>query len=425
MQFTINQLYHSLYQRVRDVYDVFLNFYGEDYVDLQPSSLEKDVKRIIKETLISDGVKIDNLTEEDDATKVYDIHLASIKSIKGRLLTSKSYIYVWWPMVKVTNEHNKSVYIRDLYAKITIQMDGKIPLECHGFLLNRATYTAKQYVSNYLHSHVQDIPKVHPSEFQTPCLGTGPIKNTIDTLKFLASYDETTWMLFCQELSLYVTVESLTGIPYRKLENITGRRVMMSYTGYNLQNGCSISSFSQLYPQSDLREFVKYYLKHGHLSLSYRRNNIICGMPYHEYIVDVSNAFIDFYNKFLSTTTYAISKCFTYRLLNKAVLNNGTFYCVEDPVTRISLPQNKLVLHFKGKPIYLKVLKEEESPNSPIVLLNNAVAMYILKHILYTINFRYKNEHNDKRSEYRNPSLPQRTSATESHAPTAQRVLYI
>ena len=33
-------------------------------------------------------------------------------------------------------------------------------------------------------------------------------------------FDETKWMLFCHELSLYVTVESLEGVPYNHLENV-------------------------------------------------------------------------------------------------------------------------------------------------------------------------------------------------------------
>ena len=35
MEYTINQLYKKVFQKVFDVYDVFSNFFGEDYVDLQ------------------------------------------------------------------------------------------------------------------------------------------------------------------------------------------------------------------------------------------------------------------------------------------------------------------------------------------------------------------------------------------------------
>ena len=166
MYYTIDELRNTLFKNVYDVHQVFKDFFGEEYVDLQ--NVPDDGQ------LLPLGVSLDKLSE----TNISDEHIADFKS---RFEDHKFAIMVWWPKVTVTNENDRSVEIDDLYAKIEILMDGTIPYENTGFKLNRSTFSKAQYISGYLHSHVHQFTNI-PS-FSDPCLGTGPIKETIHSLK--------------------------------------------------------------------------------------------------------------------------------------------------------------------------------------------------------------------------------------------------
>lgn len=416
MQYTVNQLYQHLFEKPLTIYDIFKGFFGEDFVDIQ-TCLGRELSSF-KEYLfakICDDSSIINGAAEKDYNLPFDITEILLKELKNTVEDKRFIIYVWWPRVTVTNEYDKSVNIQDLYAKIEIQGDGTIPYECNGFRLNRATYSREQFLSNYMHSHINVIPKNNFAEFQIPCLGSGPIFSTIVTLK--NGYDEATWMLFCQELSMYVTVESISGGPYHRMETIGNRSQNLMYTGYNF-NYAGKADFLTKFTNDDLKKFIQYYLKHGHLSLGYMNNAFTWSMPYYEYIIDISNSFIDFYNKYYSTTASNINNCFSTGVLKQVIVADGKFYNEGDSnsfdINDFREYQNKLVLVFKGKEIRTTIINSKQSSEVTLTtVINGNVAMFILQKILRTINFRYKNEHNIK---YRR---------NQEVTPACERILYL
>ena len=393
MQYTTNQLFDTLYERVNTVYETFKGFFGEERVDLQYDRTEGGIIHDIQAYLLSYKVA---KTQDDK----YDIDDDMLEKVKQHIKDYRCDIYVWWPYVTITNEHNKSIGIKDLYAKIPIQVDGRIPYENTGFTLNRATYTETQFLSNFMHSHIKGIPKQKFTTFLAPCLGTGPIGNTIDTLKI--TYDDITWMMFCQELSLYVTVESLNGGPWHRLESVGAKKQSLKYSGYPLSavSHSSFQSSSRIIPLSDLKEFIKYYLQHGNLSISYKNNRYTFGMPYYDFIIDISNAFIAFFNKELSKKGIDSSTCFSNGLLAKCIANNGKFYVYGDNDNTYGSTeayQDKYVLTFKGKDIRTTITKDNnQEEGCPVILLNNNIAMDILFFILNTINYRYNYVYNKR-----------------------------
>ena len=360
MQHSVTLTPDPAHQKVYDVYEVFKNFFGEQYVDIQ-----KDVR--------------------------YSYYI----------------IYVWWPHVTVTNEYNKSVNIQDLYAEIKVNLEGLIPYEFPGFLLNRATYSKEQFLSDYMHSHIRGIPKDNFSYFGTPCLGRGPIGSTITTLKI--DYDIAEWMLFCQELSMYVTVESISGGPWRRMENIGSYTIADGYTDYNFSSDFLYPLF---FTDSMRKEFIKYYLTNGHLSLSFRNGQFICGMPFYEYIIDLSNAFISYCNKTFHTEN-DIQKLRNSSILQSLLISNGKFYVINNRQDQdLNQYRNKLVLTFKDKKIFTTITESSNNEFFPATIINNNVAMNILKNILKVINFRYKNEHNNN-------------NRVQDSSQTCQRTIYI
>lgn len=353
-------------QRVAEVYEIFQNFFGSQFVDLNYPDSET------------------------------------------------YYIMVWWPIVTVTNDNNKSVVIKDLYAKIRITPEGNIPYESRGFMLNRTTFSNEQWLSGYSHSHIPRIWGEVPS-FANPCLGTGPINNTIMDLK--NNYEEALWMLFCQELSLYVTVESLRGDPYIKLESIGAEKKLPGFDGFteidSLNYGYSYDTAQQL--KTLLKDFTLWYLQHGHLKFNYSQERFKCGLPYYDYMIDISNSFIEWYNLF--GTRDLLNRFFNEKVLISAIVSQGKFYksAIENPREYNSL-EGASMFWFKGEVKRLHIEPPADNEETITTLLHHRIAMYILGRILQVINNRFCNEHN---------KLPESGSTQEGTSSTYQTVLYL
>lgn len=357
-------------QRVADVYGIFQNFFGEQSVDLQ-----------------GDG-------GGDFA------------------------IMVWWPTVTVTNDNSKSVIIKDLYAKIVITSEGRIPYESSGFKLSRTTFSNDQWASGYLHSHIPRLYRQEVPCFYNPCLGRGPIRNTIMDLK--NEYEEAVWMLFCQELALYVTVESLAGGPYIKMEEIGASKELKNFKGFTEVD--SISYFKRSSNSSDLifddmiKEFTLWYLQHGHLKFNYSEERFRCGLSYYDFIIDISNSFIEWFNLFGNRS--ALQSLYVSEIIIKAKVAQGKFYksSTVDLVNTSDI-EGRPVLTFKGEIKSLHIEPPIPSNNEYITtLLHHDIAMYILGRILRIINYRYCNEHN---------KLPESGSTQEGTSSTYQTVFYL
>lgn len=393
MEYTVEKLKQTLFENVFEVYDIFKNHFKEKYVDLQGLPLDQDFAYRLE--------YLHSIKKNDDGTfTVSDSALNTLKNVFSNII-----IYVWWPKVTVTNEYNKSINIQDLYAKITINTNGCIPYECHGFLLNRAAYPAVQFDCNYLHSHISTIPKNNFTEFQTPCLGRGPIMHTITTLK--SSNDSAMWMLFCEELSRYVTVESIKGVPYKRLENVGRNTLEYNYDKfseyrdplrtlhnyyYNQQSSAYYLTYKEL--RTKVKDFTAYYLKHGHLKLNYTQGEFTCGMNFFDFIVDISNCFIEYYNTALAIDKKKVKFLYKVKILNDVLAADGKIYKLGDGRSRHdhSSYQGATVLTFKGETISLKILENESTTAQKTTLIHWLMAQHILDSILNIINFRFTNE---------------------------------
>lgn len=406
MQCTINSLYEDLYERIDDVYEVFKNFFGEENVDLQNKQSEKDCKDYIRRFLCRTFSPTEFCHKKDEES--FTLNKEHIQSLIENFKPCN--IYVYWPKVTVTNEHDKSIDIQDLYAKIVVNVAGTIPYEEVGFKLNRATYTEEQFGSSYLHSHIQNIPYDNYTKFMVPCLGNGPIKSTIDSLK--TEYDEALWMLFCQELSMYVTVESLKGVPWKRLEEVTNKSKESISVTYEKQ--LSIYNFTDILPSGTLITFISYYLKHGHLTFSYDGYRFVPGMDAIHYLIDLTNCFIECVNTGKIVLEGDLKKLIRKAVLKEVAILDNEVYVFNNTtnIHDISECIGQPVLTFKGKQVTLNILKEEEKERTESLLLNTKIANYIMDKVLNIINYRYVNEYN-------------RFQHSDRTSPVGKKVLYL
>lgn len=398
----IEDVYNIIMEKPLRVLEIFNDFFGEDRVDMQEYwNLDKfkawlNIEPI--QTYISE--KDSQLSKDDwDIYKVQAIidlppnHATNILNnitqntidYIGNYKFCSMYILVHFPQVRVTNEHDRFVDISNLWAKVHIGFNGSMG---GYFSLNRSSYPLLHFDSNYMHSHVSNIPKSNFTVFQTPCFGSGPVRDTMASLN--REFDEDLWNMFCLELSKYVTVESISGTPYHYLEKLGSDNMITGidkfYT-YLIPYNVAISG-------DKLVEFVEYFINLKKLKFNYVNGSYSIGMSWIEYIILISNAFITWYND--QYNKGELSHSFDYlknkEFLKECVISNGKVYYERDLRNINNYIQyiGKKVCIFKGREINLEITDVSELVNeNKTIILNPQNALYILSTILKVLNYRY------------------------------------
>lgn len=403
----IEELYNSLMEKPLQVLGIFNDFFGEERVDMQGyMSLERfkgwmlsapikeyvplDTTYIMSndELNVYENITIDELPEHQVIKLAYN--LLHIKEDIGLLKFDNMSILVHFPHVRVTNENDRFVDINHLWAKVGICYNGTLRT---GLTLNRSEYTKLHMRRDYMHSHVCHIPKRDFTQFQCPCLGSGPIVGTIDYL--CRDYDEDMWNMFCLELSKYVTVESISGTPYHYLErlNIDKAVKIGEFTVYN-----SLSTiYTDIYLTSGgklLKEFVKHFVEKKNLKFNYINGSYSISMSLSEYLILISNEFISWYNDLFNKREIILTFQELQRseMLMKCIISNGNIYYGRDITNTEEYSDyvGKTVCTFKGKEITIDITNTGSVEDENIsVILNPCIALFILNQILKVLNYRY------------------------------------
>lgn len=402
----IEELYNSLMDKPLQVLGIFNDFFGENKVDMQGYwSLDKFKSWMNIEplsTYIPDGniVSMDRncwsmyetqaITDlpEDQVEKVASVLTDNrVKERIGNAKFNGIFILVHFPHVRVTNEHDRFVDINHLWAKVKVMYNGTLN---GGFTLNRSEYTLLHIRSGYMHSHVSNIPINDFTKFQNSCTGSGPINGTISALN--RDYDEDMWNMFCLELSKYVTVESVAGVPYHHLERLgtsdmeAGIDRFITYLSPNHHVGViTLDKF---------KEFVRHFINSKKLKFNYVNGSYSIGMSLIEFIVLISNEFIKWYNDQFNkeelTTKFADLK--RYGILRECIISNGKIYYDggRNNVNSYTQYIGKKVCVFKGKEITVDITDiTEVMDENKSIILDIQTALYILTTILKVLNYRY------------------------------------
>ena len=399
----IEELYSLLMDKPNQVLAIFNDFFGEDKVDMQGFISVDELKSWLSVTPISNYASRRSL---DMSMEDYDTYSSqSLTDLRGEVLDlvldqlcssetvnyigdtkfSSGFILVHFPHVRITNEYNRFVDINHLYAKVKVLHNGSI----NGyFSLNRAEYTYLHISSGYMHSHVSAIPTNDFTEFQTPCTGTGPINDTISNLS--NEFDSDIWRLFCLELSKYVEVESIAGTPYHRLENLGTSNMGAGENVFRVVNQLRYEdSIKEM-----IKEFVPYFIKQGKLKFNYANGSYSIGMSFTEYILVISNEFIDWYNKKFNNKEwkYTFSTLKRSDVLKEGIIANNKIYYENSRrnVNSCAAYNGKRMCTFKGKDVLINIVDiNEVKEDNKSIILNTNIALYILSKILRVINYRY------------------------------------
>lgn len=406
VEIKIQELYDLIMSKPYEVLEIFNHYYGEDRVDIQSfPTFEKFKEYIsisdIREILTCEVLDIrpseyreladktlltvpDNLIE-----RVLEVLTdTSVVDYLGRTYFNGIFILVHFPIVKITNENDKFVYANHMYAKICVSYNGSM---ISRFTLNRAEYSYDHISSDYMHSHISGIPLNDFTRFLTPCLGSGPIRSTISNLN--SEYDEDLWGLFCLELDKYIHTESIAGGPYRRLENIytNNRRtnVLLSTDFKVIKHFINSNSFDK----DMCKVFTRHLLMSKKLKFAYNSAGYSIGMSFRDYIITVSNVFIDWYNEAFNNGvyTYSLEELIRHNIVNKyKITSTKIIQEVSTRGTNYLIYNGKKVCTFKGKDVLVKITDSINTENvNTSILLNPDIALYILTKILYILNYKY------------------------------------
>lgn len=399
----IEELYSLLMDKPNQVLAIFNDFFGEDKVDMQGFMSVDELKSWLSVTPISNYASRESL---DMSMGDYNTYSSQpLTNLRGEVLDlvldqlcsreivdyigdtrfSSGFILVHFPHVRITNEYNRFVDINHLYAKVKVLHNGSM----NGyFSLNRAEYTYLHISSGYMHSHVSTIPTSDFTKFQTPCTGTGPINDTISNLS--NEFDSDIWRLFCLELSKYVEVESIAGTPYHRLENLGTSNMGAGEDVFRVVNQLRYDdSIKEI-----IKEFVPYFIKQGKLKFNYANGSYSIGMSFTEYILVISNEFIDWYNKKYNNKEwrYTFDTLKRSDVLKEGIIANNKIYYENSRrnVNSCAAYNGKRMCTFKGKDVLINIVDiNEVKEDNKSIILNTNIALYILSKILRVINYRY------------------------------------
>lgn len=297
-------------------------------------------------------------------------------------------ILIHFPKVKVTNEHDRSVDITHLWVKVKLSLDGTI----NGyFQMMRSELTFEQFESGYSHSHIHSVNTGNYYRWSDPCLGSGPIRNTIASLS--TQFSEEMWNLFCLELSKYVTVESLTGVPYTYLERIgisNNSATQKLHFPFNHIDRCP----PELEPY--IAAFIPAILSKKPFGFNFFNGSYGISISDRDLFIILSNLFIKWYNSLPAAQHTSREELFTRGIIFKGKCIGNELYYVFDNNANSVVDYNRLIgrelFRFKNKTITFNITNiartVEDDPNMSIFLSKDMVKA-IIDRILRTINNKY------------------------------------
>lgn len=341
--------------RIRDIYDIFNNYYGESSIDIQQYN-NSNFGYVIQR-----WVELDNFI--------------------GWV------IMIHWNEVQVTNEKDESITIWNLYGIVFVNNDGTL---FEKPVFNRSTYNIEQYTSGYVHSHLysRDFTSERAcKEFLVPCFGQGPINSTMESLRH--TYDENIWRMFVWELDKMVHVESLTGGPYIRMTSIQGK---IGNNQIALGNTTIVLTPKQ---KEFTSELCKRILDAGILTFSYVDNHYVVNINDARTIIELSDFFIQEYNNDeIFRNKFSKKALKRYNIIKEAFLYNGKLFNSLSLSRRIgeTIPNNNITLFkFKNQDVKLEIINTS-GECVKVTILNVLILTQIIYNVQKFINIYYGRE---------------------------------
>lgn len=358
----------------KKVLQVFTEYFSEALVDSDLISCEEIVRRL------------DEVVTEDTYKNK---GLPWLITMCNSVISSKLNVIVRFPRVTVTNEHNNSIDITELYAKVSIDCNFCEPIVLK---MMRTEYSLEQWISGYSHSHISGLCR-NNEDWRNPCLGSGPLVATRNkvTIPDITIDERLEYLgLFCYELDKYVRVESIEGIPYNRLESVG-----LGDSKIVLGNNAVDWFYFRGITKSMLEDFYKYFISEYDFKFSYINGQYIVGESLPRLLMKMSQYFAVWYNKEGYNKYKKSLEDLTSQILVKYKISNEQIYAEGRRVTQEYIDdinaENREMLVFKGKPVILRIYGSAKS-SSELYLLNANIFDLFYTRILTIVNYEYRNK---------------------------------
>lgn len=412
----LRTIYDEVTEKARSIIEVFEHQFGSELVDNSLLTFDDFQEKLSRMTLgglgikkLSDSNEFGSYTidpedyEANGRGKYFTEYIPDLGIIDYLRFTLTDLLNRWvrdnspnsgydafsitikFPEVTVTNEYDKSVVIQDLFVRVPVTLSGKT---YEKFSMTRTTYPVDQWLSGYSHSHLPGISL----NFVAPCTGKGPVNNTIRTL--LSRYDIQVWGLYSFEISKYVTVESIKGTPYRRLEHI-GNNANNIIDISKLEYKGQVRRYEMAYTAAQMKEFIRGFLKSGKIKFAFRNGNFTIGEDLLDIWIKMSNAFIEWHNAKLRSGENNLPKATLIRsgVIGKYIIANGRVYNAKGSSRSEQLlnDEGMSLFTFKGETQRLHFIGTTSNINET-TLIDIQLVYYALTKALEIINYRYGRE---------------------------------
>lgn len=400
-------------QRVREIYNTAVEFFGEDMVDLQKTTIKEIWQyglgfceyRTLIERL---GIQYSNAPSVGSSYENWITTISSedmLATIEGLITTEKLLntelplytILVYFHDITVSNEQDESVKIEDIYAAVPVTPLGHYT-ECMLWL--RTTVSKTHWKAGYRHSHLHSG---RGKDWTCPCLGSGPIRMTMENLR--GTYDLSFWSLLWLELDRCIRVESLNGGPYFLMSDITAdRQATQIYNNFDFYNLSNI----RLTYQKLLDELAKRVLQSGGLQYSYIEGAVHIATSYLDFTVLVSNCLLEYFHSLTENEANRIAN----RLMSNSHLIHAQIKSTGEIVSYgslkhflintgsdIDISASDAGFSFRGKEVPFSVVEDTTPEEEQIFyeLIGPRFAACLFKKITIIANYVYARKHSNSK----------------------------
>lgn len=386
---------------VLGVYELAKEYFGEDMVDLQKNDTksgwrvwmdgyawENFLGRMFKypdhldlhENLSDyhDNCWYDCFATEDELNSL----LACMTPELLRMESIPFYcILVHFHDILVTNEDDKSTLIEDIYAKVYVTISGR---HFNRMDWMRTTVSRLHYNAGYRHSHLPSASQGVAPQWKQPCLGSGPIIMTMESLDADCNFD--LWRLFWLELDQCIRVESLSGGPYMEMGNISDTiRVIEQYTDFpTRENANRMDPFI-------MSELIRYMIKSKQLKFSWCADKVRLANGFTDFMLIASNALLALYNDIYKEQAPERLRddVRANRMFQGVITSDGIIQKLNQQTIATEEVEEPTDLIFRGQPVMFRVPAGLSTDLTLYWLFNPIVLHYIYNELFILVNNVY------------------------------------
>lgn len=282
--------------------------------------------------------------------------------------------------VIVSNGKGDKALIQEIYVKVPLKYNGNL---YSGMWWLRTTYSYYHWRNSYAHSHLSRISTRQAPTWKNPCTGNGPINLTMDSLRTHPTDD--LWALFCYELEECIKVESLTGGPYIRIDELCEGEVTV-YSDLGITEASPWDSTVE-------KELIQNVINSGKLEFKWENGAYSVCNSVADLMTIVSTEFFKICKEYNENSSLPRISTFSCYFCN-AVISGQNIKVVSgcSELTHAVGLNNTVLFTFKGAPVKLRILDVDDvSTKNTKTFLKIPYVASIISKINNLANYYYGN----------------------------------